>query len=108
MPAKFRIVEWGDCLYLAESSDKTLQDFCRAALKPISAARFDHSYRIYLRESDREKTPTGWPRLPAKVWVQFVLDEITFRHEECFSRTALESLLPAKAGQGDYRGTRKP
>jgi hypothetical protein len=94
MTLKYRTIEWGDRLYLSTTEDRDLQRFCRAVLTPKHSTHSRDTYEGYLRESDREKPQTGLPRLPAKVWLKFLLKEMSLRNEDGSPRLALKSLLP--------------
>jgi hypothetical protein len=91
---RYKAIKWGDRLYLSTTEDRDLQSICRAALTPKHATSYGGPHWAYLRASDREKPQTGWPRLPAKVWVKFVLDKMCHRDEESRRELALKSLIP--------------
>jgi hypothetical protein len=80
MRKTYRLIQWSEHLYFCSTDDLTLQRVCRAGLPN-------------LRDSDREKPLTGWPRLPLKVWVKFAIDELTLRSEENSLKMALQSLF---------------
>jgi hypothetical protein len=83
---RYRVVAWGDRLFLGLADDRELGDFCRMALGlPVS-------YGVYRRVSDGDKTPTGLPHLPARVWVTFLADEAGGAAKG--ARRALGSLVP--------------
>ena len=66
---------------------KRTQEF----LSPSWVPNHPKSYRLsfsLLRESDQEKPLTGWPQLPAKVWVGYLLDEMNLRNKEGLLRQA--------------------
>jgi len=94
MTSKFKVIEWGSRMYLSTTDDHDLQSFCREALIPNHLTNSTETYRGCLRVSDREKPRIGLPRLPAKVWVKFLLDEMSLRNEEGSLRLALKSLTP--------------
>ncbi len=97
LPLAYRAIPWGDRLYLCDSDERWLRQFCRAALTGFRMRLIDdesgsgseprdsvHPGRermippgseIYLRDSDRDKPRTGLPWLPAKVWVEVLTDE---------------------------------
>ena len=52
-------------------------------------------YICVSRIFDRAKPPTGLPRLPLKVWVEFVLAELSVRDEDGTRRLVLESGVPS-------------
>ena len=94
MTSKYRPIEWGGRMYLSTADDHELQRFCRAALMPKCVTDSVDVYGACLRVSDRKKPRTGLPRLPAKVWVRFLVDEMSLRNEEGSLRLALKSLIP--------------
>ena len=92
-----RVIEWGDRTYLSAAEDPGLHRFCRAALTPGRRADPRDTMDGYIcvsRIFDRAKPPTGLPRLPLKVWVEFVLAELSVRDEDGSLRLVLESLVP--------------
>jgi hypothetical protein len=89
-----RRIQWGDHTYLIRDDDRALDAFCRKALKrSLPDWATSRSYFIYVRGTDPDRLPTGLPRLPAAVWAQFVLDEVTLRHDDGVVRTALDNLI---------------
>jgi hypothetical protein len=84
-------------MYLSSTDDHDLQRFCQEALITKRATNSLGSDGGCLRVSDRKKPRTGLPRLPARVWVKFLLDEMSLRNEEGSLRLALESLIPRTA-----------
>lgn len=73
---RFRSIEWGNRLYLSRADDQSLQEFCRASLTPSRSSKSDEVYRSYLRTSVTDKPRQGLPRLPAKVWLKFLIGEM--------------------------------
>ena len=76
---KFRIVAWGERLYVCLDDVARLEDFCRASLSTNRAAKTESG--LSCRESDANKPQTGLPRLPWKVWVRFLLDEVAAKNK---------------------------
>jgi hypothetical protein len=92
--SRYRVIEWGNRHYLSIADERALQEFCRKALMPNRPSRTDDSYGSYLRISDGDTTQTGLPRLPAKVWVKFLKDEMSLKNEQSTLRLALDALMP--------------
>jgi hypothetical protein len=80
MSQKFRAVEWGARMYFCADEVQELQELCRTSLTPSRPCNAGHY--CYCRDSDAEKPLAGLPRLPAKVWATFVLDEIWPRDKD--------------------------
>jgi hypothetical protein len=120
MSQRYRAIQWGDSQYLSTTEPDEIRSFCRSALAlnhPIGYRRLwsmagqtklelalnrpagSTRLRSMMRETDQEKPLTGWPQLPAKVWVGFVLDEMSLRNEEGLLRLAIESLILKKASK---------
>lgn len=97
---KYRTILWGDRLFLSAADDLSLQRFCRAGLTANRPSNPRDTYGGYLRDSDFAKPQTGVPRLPGKVWLKFLFDELTLRSDESSLRRAIESLLPGFARKG--------
>ena len=104
MTLKYRTIKWGDRVYLSSTEDRDLQSICRAALSSIRLMNSRREHNGYLRASDREKPRTGLPRLPAKVWVKFLLDEMSLRNEDGSLRLALKSLLSRTSANQQVQG----
>ena len=96
MTFKYRTIRWGDRLYLSTTDDRQLKRFCRPGLAPNSAATL--TCMDYLRDS-------GLPQLPLKVWVRFLLDEISLCNEDGCLRLALESLLSRQLRRREHSPT---
>ena len=78
MPLRYRAIEWGDRRYLTSTDENDLREFCQAALNPNSDGRAAGLLRL----SDQNKPRTGLPRLPARVWIAFLLEKMGLRNEE--------------------------
>jgi hypothetical protein len=76
MPSRYRAIEWGDRLYFSHADEQALQEFCHAALNPARRSKSDDVHRSYLRTSVTDKPRQGLPRLPAKVWLKFLIGEM--------------------------------
>jgi hypothetical protein len=100
MTLRYKAIKWGDRLYLSTTEDQDLQSFCQAAVTPKHVTSSGVPHWVYVRESDREKPQTGFPQLPAKVWVKFLVDKITHRDEESQRELALKALLSRTSANG--------
>lgn len=96
MTLRYRVVPWGDRLYLSASDPAELRDFCRAALTPDRPSKLNEPYGPYLRHSDRAGPRTGLPRLPLTVWASFLADELSLRNGEGTLRRALAPWIVRK------------
>jgi hypothetical protein len=91
---EYRAVEWGARVYLSTTDQGVLQRFCRAALTPHRPSNPQSIEGAYPRESDRDQPRTGLPRLPLKVWMTFLADEMNLSNDEGGLRLAFDSLIP--------------
>jgi hypothetical protein len=89
------VVEWDGHRYLSTTSQDELQMFCRTVLTPSHGLSCGYHHPGYLLMTDCEKRPTGFPRLSAKVWLGFLLDEIRLHNEDGLLRGVLVSLIPS-------------
>jgi hypothetical protein len=90
---KYRLVEWGEQVYLSGTDDRDLMEFCRAAVAAFVPVQTSYVvYPGYLRISSGSQARSGVPRLPARVWVKFLLDQLSPRNTDSIARLALETL----------------
>ena len=75
MKFTYRTVKWGDRLFLTTTDEHQLQRFCRAALLANFLKNYSPPVGVYAREEDSGKAVAGFPRLPPRVWVRFLLGE---------------------------------
>jgi len=80
--SRYRTIEWGERLYLSSTDEHELREFCRMALTPNRPSKSEDLYGSFRRLSDRGKPQTGLPRVPAKVWVKFLIDEMSLNNRE--------------------------
>ena len=74
--ARYLAIGWGSRLYLSDTAPEALREFCRAALTPADPSRPADIAGSYRRESDHDARRTGFPRLPLKVWLGFMVEQI--------------------------------
>ena len=98
MKVRFCAVKWGDGTYLVEADDDTLLALARASLGPRDVRYFGQL--AYCREFIRDEPPPGLPRLPARVWLKFALEEMTGRIKQNRVKLVLESLIGKRAEPG--------
>src|SRR5262249_3362387 len=90
---KYRTVAWGNRHYLALADERAFKDLCRKALMPNRSSRVGYKTDTFLRESDRNKSQFGLPRLPPVVWANFAIDEISLQNEAGTLRFVVDSLV---------------
>jgi hypothetical protein len=89
------VVKWDGHRYLSTTAPDELQMFCRSMLTPSQGLALSCGYHHpgYLLVTGCEKPPRGVPRLPAKIWLGFLLDEISLQNEDGLIRRVLVSLI---------------
>jgi hypothetical protein len=90
MTLPYRVIDWGNRRYLSRADGHRIEAFCRAALTPQRSSSFD----VYLRESDRDKPQTGLPRLPGRIWLRYLAEELDPASEDGGLRLAIDSVRP--------------
>jgi hypothetical protein len=88
----YRIIEWGDCLFLSSANDQALRAFCRESLAAKCSPNYRKTNGAHIRWQDSQKLPAGLPRMPWNVWVSFLLDEITCKNDEGILRLSIKSV----------------
>jgi hypothetical protein len=94
MAAKYRTIEWGNRLFLTSSYEREILQFCRMALNPNRPQRLNIPYGSLPRDSDGDKPQTGLPHLPPRVWVEFLVNEMSLGNEDGWLRLALNYVIP--------------
>jgi hypothetical protein len=86
MMSRYRTIEWGDRLYFSLADEKALGEFCREALTPNRTSKSDEMSGSLLRITNSSRPREGMPRLPAKVWLKFLIgemnDHLSLAHHE--------------------------
>jgi hypothetical protein len=92
LPSRLQAIPWGDRLFLSTTDDQTLESFCTAGLSLKPTMNTDYT-GVYRRDSDLGKPLTGLPKLPLKVWLKFLLDEMGLRTEDGGALPAIAALF---------------
>jgi hypothetical protein len=90
-PWMLQTIEWGDRPYLSDTDEYSVHEFCRAALFPNEWSRTRlESYPGYLRRADLRRRQFGLPKLPARVWLTFLLNKLRVRDQTRILSLALD------------------
>ncbi len=101
MAKKFRKIQWGECVYFIVAHDANLTVFLPVSLKPKHPP--DYGALPNYRLSDHRKPRTGLSRLPAGVWLKFVLQEASLQNKDGLLRLGIERVLRGRTHPGTPR-----
>ena len=102
MHLKYRMIDWGDQAWLSSTELESLYHLCRAALFPRFRGKYGEMPGLNLqRTSDGGKPLVSLPRLPARVWIGFFLEELNLKNKESVLSSTLASLLRQVFGEDD-------
>ena len=94
LSSTIRVLGWDGELYLTSKEDRGLGEFCRAALdlRLRSDREETHGgYKCVAGLSSVAKPTESLPRIPVKVWVKFLVDELSLQNEDGLLKLALKA-----------------